>query len=430
MLVAAYSCNSPSGSETPGGGQSIQPADLQWQLLPGSSAEGSLNYGSGGAFYAQLAVFDEKLYNTWYERIDGLNRIRVAVWEEGAGSWLFVDGAASTGLNRMDDQNALWSRLVVHNGELYCYWHEETAPEEWTIRAARYDGNDSSPKWSYIDGSEATGLRASGSTAAEYASLTSFAGNLYAAWRSAEGTAYQIRVSRFSGNFENPNWISVDLGTSGINFDPSVDAYYPKLHAHAGRLYAAWYERNGEARQLRVARYNGNDADPQWPMVDGGGQQGLNFSADRGARGPQLLTHSEKLYAVWYEREAPGRQQVRAAEYNGLDASPAWLLIDGATAGGLNRGADTDGWWGRATSFGNHLYLAWAENDAEGYKVTLSAYDPLSGSWEAVEPATGFNRVPGSVTEYPHLASSAGAIYLTWSERIDGTSKVFVRRGQ
>lgn len=426
-LFLTVSCTDSPSQAAVGLGPS--PQDLEWAFLDGYSGDGSLNYGSGGGFYPQLAVFGGRLYNSWYERIDGLTRIRVAVWKEESENWRFVDGSTSAGLNRLNGRNALWSRLVVHNGELYCYWHEETDPDEWTIRVARYNGNDSSPGWSYIDGSEATGLRAAASTDAEYASLTSYEGKLYAAWRSAEGTAYQIRVSRFSGDFESPSWLSVDLGTSGINFDPSVDAYYPKLHVHDGKLYAAWYERNGDARQLRVAKYNGNDGDPQWHMVDGGGQRGLNFGANRGARGPQLLTHQEALYAIWYEREAPGRQQVRAAAYNGLDATPSWTFIDGSAAGGLNRGTDTDGWWGRATSFGDHLYLAWSENDAEGYKINLSFYDPLDDTWEALEPAAGFSRVPGSIAEYPHLAASGEAIYLTWGERIDGVSRVFVYRG-
>jgi hypothetical protein len=418
LLIAA--CEMPSGQQDQSGA-----ITYAWEMLPGDAGDMSLNYGSGSGFYPQLAVFNGLLYATWYEQIDSVTRIRVAVHEPDG--WRFIDGGASDGLNRDHDANAFWSRLLVHDGRLVCYWHEEIAPDVTTIRVAVLSGERLAPAWDYLDGGVETGLRTSSESSADYASLASYEGRLYAAWRSLEGAAYQIRSRVFSGDYASPAWDVVDPGTFGINADPSRDAYYPKLHAHEGKLYAAWYEREDLARQLRVAVYNGNDAAPAWSMVDGGAG-GLNYNPAHGARGPQLLTHSETLYAVWHEREAPGRRQVRVARMAPDTPDPAWEFIDGSDPGGLNRAEGTDGWWARATSFGSWLLVAWAENDSGPYRIRLEAFNNDSDTWSRVDPEGGLNVDPEANAEYPHLVADGTVLYLGWSERANGVSRVFVRQ--
>lgn len=422
FAVAGFGCTNPSGGGEESIGHDVAPV-LEWAVLPGGSSDGSLNYASGGAYYPQLAFYEGQLYNTWYEDIHGTMRIRVARWD---GGWRFVDGSDSTGINRVAARDAIWSRLLVHEGDLFCYWQEAIDDGRMTIRVARYTGTGTDHAWQYIDGDESLGLRIDETTSAEYASLASFDGRLYAAWRSNDGIAYQIRVSRLMGTYDDPNWMSVDPGTTGINHDPSVDAYYPKLHVHDGALYAAWYERNGFARQLRVARYNGDDIEPQWYPVDGGAERGINFDDRRGARGPQLLTHENALYAVWYERGGPGSREVRVAVYDDAAEEFPWTFVDGNIAQGLNRTSSSDGWWGRAVSFGDYLYVAWTENDSTGYRIHLSSYDSVRDEWTVLDPPGGFNRVPATIAEYPHLAATSDTIALTWTERIDGTFRVFV----
>ena len=435
-LAALIACEMPSSSAK------RDDTDVLWNLVPGAGEDGALDEG-GGAFYPQLAVFDGRLYNTWYEAVDRVLRIRVAVLQPSGGSpvWRFVDGVAATeaaaagagepGLNRNPSRGARWSRLVVHDGSLYAYWHEDTDAERRTIRVARYNGNDASPVWSYIDGTLSDGLRHPGpDTSAEYATLASFDGSLYAAWRSYEGAPYQIRVSRFDERGAVPSWTPVDHGASGINRESTRDAYYPKLHVHDERLYAAWYERNGTARQLRVAAFSGVDASPRWLLVDGGGTYGLNYGAANGARGPQLLTHAGAMYAVWHERTPSGASQVRVARYNGDDATPAWRFVDGASERGLNRGSGTRAWWARAASLGDRLYVAWSENDAGAYRIRVSAGSDVSTAvplWERAAPTSGLNRHASSPAEYPHLAAVGDRLYATWSERVDGVFRVFVR---
>ncbi|MFW5777169.1 MAG: hypothetical protein ACOCZB_07780 [Spirochaetota bacterium] len=171
-------------------------------------------------------------------------------------------------------------------------------------------------------------------------------------------------------------------------------------------------------------------ASPRWNLVDGGGTRGLNYGATNGARGPQLLTHAGAMYAVWHERTPGGASQVRVARYSGGDATPAWSFVDGSSARGLNRGSGTRAWWGRAASHGDRLYVAWSENDAGAYRIRVSAGSLLSTAlplWERAALASGLNRHPDSPAEYPHLVAMGNRLYATWSERVDGVFRVFVR---
>ena len=369
-------------------------------------------------------MFNGAVHATWYEQIGGLMRIRVAVLQDD--EWLLIDGGTDAGLNRDAAMDAVWSRLIVHDGRLFCYWFESLPDETTTIRVAVFSGDYGAPGWAYVDGTLASGLTAAGE--GDYASLASFGGRLYAAWRSREAVAFQIRVAVFNGDEVVPAWSFVDRGTAGINVDSSADTYYPKLHVHNDQLHAAWYEKGPQARHTRVAVYNGDDAAPSWSMIDGGEAMGLNFNATRDANGPQLLSHDGDLYGIWHERGAPGNQQVRVIRQSGGSGASSWLFADGATAQGLNRGVDTDAWWGRGVSFNSHLLVAWSENDSGPYRIRLSAYNTDAGEWLPIDSVCGLNRNPNNVAEYPHLVAGGGSFYLAWTERTAGRWLVFVRR--
>jgi hypothetical protein len=460
ILVLAVGCannlaNTDARTEDSRDDEASGAVSATWKLIPGSGPHGALNTGTRGGFYPQLAFWDGRLYNTWYEQADGIRRIRVAALSitVAGREWRAVDDGPDQGVNRYSSRDAFWSRLLVHDDALYAYWHEELGNDAWTIRVASYNGDDTAPAWSYIDGPvlgpatsgpapSGPNMIAPGARSSDYASLASFDGGLYAAWRSSNGSAYQIRVARFNDDFADPAWVLVDRGDAGINRDTSMDAYYPKLHVHAGKLYAAWYERNGVARQLRVAVYNGDDAAPAWHMVDGDRTEGLNYEPRNGARGPQLLTHGGTLHAVWYEVHGALGGTVRVASYNGEDSSPGWHFRDGGRPRGMNRSPDGSGWWARAASSCSELVVAWSENDAGTYVIhaaataelstagTEGAVDPAAASgWQNVDPGGSLNVSPASTAEYPHLVSDGESFYLTWSERHDGVFRVFVREG-
>lgn len=429
-----------------GGAEAASVPGMRWSSIPGAGPHGALNDREGGGFYPQLAVFEGRVHATWYEQAGGVTRVRVAAAAETASGseWRYLDAGPERGLNRDSSRRAIWSRLVVHDGRLFAYWHEEISEDAFTIRVARYNGDEAAPAWSYVGGpisqssaSDSGGAEPSmiapGARSSDYASLASFRGGLYAAWRSSNGVAYQIRVARFNEDDSAPRWVLVDHGDAGINRDVSMDAYYPKLHVHADRLYAAWYERNGGARQLRTAVYNGDDGAPSWRLVDGNRGEGLNYASENDARGPQLLTHDGSLYAVWYEQDDANRGAVRVAAYNGDDASPRWRFVDGGTAAGLNRNPSGNAWWARAASSGSLLLVAWAERVAGPYRIHAAVTGGLSApttepGWRSIDPDGGINLSAASTAEYPHAVSDGESFYLAWSERHDGVFRVFVRQ--
>jgi hypothetical protein len=406
---------------------------VSWQSVDGGGALGINHDTTRDAHYPQLTVFGSDLYVTWYEDTVPSSQIRVArMVDAGQGAtWQPIDGGGATGLNRDPTQAAFWSRLVTFNTRLYCYWYEKLINGTTTIRVAVYNGDPQNPIWSYVDGSPASGLRYDPSGTADYATLESFNGKLYAAWRETDAQSpFQIRVAVYNGNDAAPAWNFVDRGAAGgINFNTGIEAYYPKLSAYNGKLYAMWYELNGISRTIHCAVYNSDDSIPLWNMIGGADANGLNFDPSKDAHGPQMLTVSGSLYGLWYERGADLISHVRVARYNGNDGNPSWSFVDGGTGAGLNRDPNADAWWPRATGLGIQLFAAWTEPVQGVYRIHVSALDTGSGTWTPVEGGQGLDSPGAGSAEYPHMTTLGQKIFVAWSERRNGVLQVRVMRG-
>jgi len=190
-----------------------------------------------------------------------------------------------------------------------------------------------------------------------------------------------------------------------------------------------WYELNGSWRTVRCAVYNGDDEDPAWTLVGGAAPEGLNFDSTKDAHGPQLLVASDTLYATWYERGGDLTSHPRFVRYNGDDTQPAWSFLDGGGPGGLARDPGEDAWWPRAAALGPYVAVAWTEREAGVYRVRASLYDAAWDRWSAVEPPQGLNYDPTQSAEYAHVAVVEGRVYIAWSERLDGALHVRVAMG-
>jgi len=140
-----------------------------------------------------------------------------------------------------------------------------------------------------------------------------------------------------------------------------------------GKLYALWTELNSVSLpQIRMSAFNGNVSAPAWTPIDAGGDVGFNRSSARAARSPHVLTTQTGMLMTWWEADlASNTGKVRVASYNGNDANPAWTPIDGNADGGISRFPSRTmnplptGYSGypRLIVSGNHLYLAWSECD-------------------------------------------------------------------
>jgi len=140
-------------------------------------------------------------------------------------------------------------------------------------------------------------------------------------------------------------------------------------------LYAAWTEDDtGGVAQVRVAQFNGNTGSPAWTLVDGGAASGLNFASTREAMGPSLEVAQGFLFLAWSEQNSGGVAQARVAAFNGSVASPSWVFSDGGGANGLNYDAATynanNVQLGVISGANERLVLFWTENNGGGPSAT------------------------------------------------------------
>jgi hypothetical protein len=246
-------------------------------------------------------------HNTFYSS----EEVRAEVYN-GATSWSFIDGGGNPGLNFDPTEVGGDPQLINFNGKVYATWYEGCGAPTYCIRAKVYQGNSN---WAFVDGDTALGNITYADRSYE-PTFGVFNNKLYVAWQENDGSGvFQIRVKVYNGNDSNPVWTSVDgNGPEGLNRNTANIAQAPKLTAFNCQLYMTWEETNGVNTQIRVAVYNGNDAAPNWSFVDGGSAtSGINYSSTMNAHDPNLIVFNNALYVTWYENNASGFTQIRVA---------------------------------------------------------------------------------------------------------------------
>ena len=177
-----------------------------------------------------------------------------------------------------------------------------------------------------MDNSAASGINKNSSYNAEAPELTVFNSKLYAAWQeSNSNNVTQIRVAVFNGNLTSPSWSFVDNGdsTKGLNLivdpDGNENASAPRMTVFNSSLHLTWLQEKGLSKQMRLAKYNGNDSSPEWTLVDrydefGVSRFGLNNNILKVAATPVMAASSSKLYASWSEPDSSGITQIRVVK--------------------------------------------------------------------------------------------------------------------
>lgn len=345
-----------------------------WTFIDGAGDAG-LNFDPRlHAFDPQLAAFESKLYVTWYEalageggRMMGATQIRVAEFngDEKNPHWRFIDGGQERGINRDPAAGAAYPQLMAFNKKLYLIWEEYNGIAS-QIRVAVYHGDDATPPWRLVDGGGVPGLNLNPMANAGEAHMTVYDGRLYAAWRETAQEADQIRVAVYNGNDDKPAWKLIDGGQYvGLNIDPRQPAFTPQLSVFNGKLYVCWQENGPEALQIRAAVYNGDDSQPVWMPVDGGGSTGLNHDPARLASAPQMLAYGKRLYVSWFESNG-AYTQIRVRAYNGDDGAPQWLFVDGGENEGINQNRLTNAFDSHLAVHRDKLYATWRELNSKG----------------------------------------------------------------
>ena len=272
----------------------------------------ALNYStSRSANNPQLLNDNSSLYAIWSENNGTANQIRVKLFDNST-SWNLVDkiGDNTTGINKDTSKNALNPKLLNFNSEVYAAW-SETDSTASQIRVARYNNSSS---WTFVDGNASTGINKTTSKNATDPSMAVLSNKLYIAWSETNAdNRTQIRVKSYDGS----NWSFVDGGnaTKGINKDYTQNASYPQLvkvtdNSSSSKLYAVWLEENGST-QVRVAEFDGTST---WSFKDGDSFDGLNLNTAKITGKPNATAYLNQLIVAWSETNSLGVPQIRVAK--------------------------------------------------------------------------------------------------------------------
>lgn len=136
-------------------------------------------------YYSRMFIFNNKLYIVYTEVISTVYRLRVKVFNGNTASpaWTAVDN--STGINFDLTKKATRPFPIVFNSNLYIIWSEENSTTNTVIRMKAYNGNDSAPSWSVLDGGGEGGFNIYSTRAAFDPALAEFNGKLYGIWTEA-----------------------------------------------------------------------------------------------------------------------------------------------------------------------------------------------------------------------------------------------------
>ena len=104
-----------------------------------------------------------------------------------------------------------------------------------------------------------------------------------------------------------------------IDMDVNENASAPRMTVFDSSLYLTWLQEDGLSKQMRLAKYNGNDSSPEWTVVDrydelGISRFGLNYNILKVAATPVMAASSSKLYAAWSETDSSGKTQIRVVK--------------------------------------------------------------------------------------------------------------------
>jgi hypothetical protein len=349
-------------------------ASVNWTFEDGGGSNGINKYPANGADNSRLTVFGNNLYASWDELYGGANEIRVGLYNgnDSAPSWNhYIDSSGTNGINQNPSNYATTAVLTVFGSELYAAW-SETNGTAYQIRVAVYNGNATSPAWAPLDGGGITGINKNTSYTAITPQMAVFENRLYVTWSESNGSTTQTRIAVYNGNDLQPGWLFVDGGgPNGINQNPLNRAITPQMVVFANKLYATWAESNGTATEIRMAVYNGNDSGAIWTFVDGGGANGINQNPATGALSPQLMVFNTNLYVIWSEFNGTANQ-IRVTAYNGNDSAPAWPMADGGGTNGINQNSSENAIHPQLAVFAGKLYASWTEFNGSANQIRVA----------------------------------------------------------
>ncbi|HMO17971.1 MAG TPA: hypothetical protein PKA63_09860 [Oligoflexia bacterium] len=376
-----------------------------WTYIDGGGESGINKNPELNANELQIGKFNQKPHVIWREG----SRIRVAAYN-GNSQWNFIDGGSASGLNKdPSQQNVHGPRITQSDEKLYATWTENNR----TVVGA-YNGNN----WNYIDNFDQNSF--SSRSHILYAN-----GKLYITFLEyTQQTNYRIRVARYDET--SSNWIFIeDENISGVIGDNNLT--YPQLVHANGKLYLIFGSIFNNATQFRVLVYNGQDHNPKWSYLDGGGSYGINRTPTLSAHTRELAGSDGKLYATWCESSSPYAVNgciVRVAVYN---EGNNWSSVDQDELSGMNYlPPPSSAYSSKLIHSNGSLFLAWKE----GVGIRISTYSG-NNQWRFADGSgsqgIGMPETSLGDANSPSLVHANGNLFLAWSQRKSSQSPGQVR---
>jgi hypothetical protein len=413
-LTIVIGCKEPENSSDSGLGNPY------WSFLD----NGGITYGIN-AYVTDFVTFNSKMYGFWTE-YDSSNNAKVHFGVYNSNAWTTLSGV--NGINRLSSANAQFPKASIHNSKLYVTWIENNYSQ---IRVAVYNGNDSSPSWSFVDGNNTTtGLNYSATKQGYSPSLVSVNSKLYVIFcEDNTSPKIQVRAKVYNDNDSSPSWSSVDGGgVAGLNFNANLNARKPAVTAFNSKIYVSWAEQKSSTlpddnSTIRVKVYNGDDSAPTWSFIDGNGTAGVNFDAAMAAWEPKFVTFNNKLYLGWSELAMGSggwnNSQGKIKVYNGDDSSPSWSSVQGSIYG-LNGDTDSSETLWDFAIHNSQLYVSlldWGEGHYRIYVKSFNGNDS-SPTWSILdEDSTPINCPNYGAGRGAELLSYGGLLYALSSQQ-------------
>lgn len=212
-----------------------------WTMVDGDKELGINANGQQNATRPSFIASADHLYLGWSEGTT-TKKIRVnQLTPSDEGPWTFIDN--NSGINQ-GEYGGYAPRFVFHAEKIIATWSEA-----FQIRCASFDTKTS--KWAFTDGNQLFGLNKNRRDDASDPFPLIFQDQLYMTW--SEGSPSQIRVVRFDLQDGSSGWRFIDQNEAGgLNKDPTQKAETPVMVFWKDKLVVVWAENNGSAKQIRV----------------------------------------------------------------------------------------------------------------------------------------------------------------------------------
>ena len=203
-----------------------------WSFVDGGGTTGINVNTSQNAVRPVMILFNARLHIFWYES-DG-SRYQIRGKRYDSGSWLSVDGGSSQ--NYSSSYSATLPKLAVYNSKLYVTWYESNGTAD-QVRVKSYDGSS----WSFVDGGGSSGLNYDSSCHGRYPVLTDHNGYLYTVWSEEDsGGEEQVRVKQYDGS--SWTFVDGGGPISALNNSISGNVGYVSADSYDSKLWIGWGE--------------------------------------------------------------------------------------------------------------------------------------------------------------------------------------------